>query len=341
MRIVIIASVETPRDNTLSDVRRVRITDELSGQRIDNFLLRELRGVPRSLVYRLLRRGEVRVNGGRIRQTYRLEAGDEVRLPPVRTGRGSEAQASDRVRSRLEAAILYEDDQLLVLDKPSGMAVHGGSGIGYGVVEALRQQRPENRFLDLCHRLDRDTSGCLLLAKRRSALRAVHELIRENRLDKRYLTLLRGRVTASPLPVEARLGRRQGKGGETFVRVVADGKPSRTVFRVRERFDGWTLAEAELITGRTHQIRVHGELIRHPVAGDERYGDADANRQLRELGLRRLFLHASRLVLPATDDTRALTVEAPLPHDLARLLERLRAAGASISREEVSDDGAS
>jgi 23S rRNA pseudouridine955/2504/2580 synthase len=329
MRIVIIACVETPRDNTLSDVRRVRITDELSGQRIDNFLLRELRGVPRSLVYRLLRRGEVRVNGGRIRQTYRLEAGDEVRLPPVRTGRGSEAQASERVRSRLEAAILYEDDQLLVLDKPSGMAVHGGSGIGYGVVEALRQQRPESRFLDLCHRLDRDTSGCLVVAKRRAALRAVHALIREGRVDKRYLALLRGRITMDPLPVEAKLGRRQGKGGETFVRVVADGKPSRTVFHIRERFDEWTLAEAELITGRMHQIRVHGEQVGHPVAGDDRYGDADANRQLRELGLRRLFLHASRLVLPATDDTPALTVEAPLPRDLTAVLERLQSLDGS------------
>lgn len=319
-----IAPAAMQLDNALSEVRRVRIPDDLAGQRIDNFLLRELRGVPRSLVYRLLRRGEVRVNGGRIRQTYRLQRGDEVRLPPVRTGRANETRASDRVLARLDAAILHEDDHLLVLAKPSGLAVHGGSGISYGIVEALRQLRPQAPFLDLCHRLDRDTSGCLVVAKRRSALRAVHALIREGRMEKRYLTLLRGAPETDPLPVEARLGRRPGKGGETFVRVVADGKPSRTVFHVRERFGGWTLMEAELLTGRMHQIRVHAALVEHPVAGDERYGDSQANRGLRELSLRRLFLHASRIALPATEDTPALTVEAPLPKELLSVLEHLR-----------------
>ncbi len=308
----------------MSEVRRVRIADELEGQRIDNFLLRELRGVPRALVYRLLRRGEVRVNGGRIRQTYRLRTGDEVRLPPGRTGRASETQASERILARLETAILHEDERLLVLDKPSGLAVHGGSGIAYGIVEALRQLRPRAQFLDLCHRLDRDTSGCLLVAKRRGALRAVHALVREGRMEKRYLALLRGQLEMDPLAVEARLGRRQGKGGETFVRVVADGKPSRTVFHARERLDGWTLVEAELITGRMHQIRVHGALVEHPVAADSRYGDPQANQALRGLGLRRLFLHASRIALPATEDTPALTAEAPLPKQLLSVLERVR-----------------
>ncbi len=310
----------------MSQVRRVCVPAELEGQRVDNFLLRELRGVPRTLVYRLLRKGEVRINGGRIRQTYRLGAGDEVRLPPVRTGKAAEARPSDRVLQRLEAAILYEDERLLVLDKPSGLAVHGGSGLAYGVIEALRQLRDDTPCVDVAHRLDRDTSGCLIVAKRRSAHRTLHAHIREGRLEKRYCTLLRGRMSAARVPVDARLARRTGKGGESYMCVAVDGKPSRTVFHRREHLGDWTLAEAELLTGRMHQIRVHAAAIEQPVAGDTRYGDEHANRVLRDLGLRRLFLHASAIALPAVDGVPALAVEAPLAPELQAVIARLAEA---------------
>lgn len=307
----------------MAGVRHIDVSAEFEGQRIDNYLRRELKGVPKTRLYRLLRRGEVRVNGRRARPDYRLRPGDRLRLPPVREGRGSVQQPSERVLRRLEAAILHEDDRLIVLDKPSGLAAHAGSGIGYGVVEAMRVLRPQASFLDLAHRLDRDTSGCLLIAKRRSTLKHLHALLREGLIDKRYHALLVGRLAPDRLAVDAPLGRRRGPGGESFVRVTADGRPSRSVFHVLERPGGdWTLAEVGLETGRMHQIRVHAAHIGHPVAADERYGDAVANAVLRRNGLRRLFLHAARLRFE-TQDGRMLDVSAPVPGDLRACLRRI------------------
>lgn len=307
-------------------IRHIDIPAELAGQRIDNYLLRELKGVPRTRIYRLLRKGEVRVNGGRARPTYRLQAGDRLRLPPVRTGAGSVTTPSERVLARLRAAVLYEDDRVLVIDKPSGLAAHGGSGLAYGVVEALRALRPELPFLDLAHRLDRDTSGCLMLAKRRSALRALHALLRGDGVEKRYLALLRGDPGRGARVVAEPLARRQGPGGEGVMQVAADGKPARTVFRPRSRHGGWTLVEAELHTGRMHQIRAHAAHIGHPVAMDPKYGDPEADRTLRELGLKRLFLHAHRVRFQLPGDAE-LDVLAPLPEALASVLMALCEGG--------------
>ncbi len=300
-------------------VRHVEIDAEFAGQRLDNYLSRELRGVPRTLVYRLLRRGEVRVNGGRVKPAYRLQAGDDLRLPPVREGRGSTTEPSAQVLERLEQAVLHEDDELIVLNKPSGLAVHGGSGLGYGIIEAMRRLRPQCRFLDLAHRLDRDTSGCLVIAKRRSMLKAVHAALRAGEVDKRYHALLAGTLERRTQAVEARLERQKGRGGESVMRVSAAGKPARTVFHRERTLPGWTLVEAELHTGRMHQIRAHAAHMGHPVAGDRRYGDKAGNREARQAGLKRLFLHAASLTLPHGP----LTVRAPLPGDLEDVLRRL------------------
>lgn len=309
----------------MASVRTETVPEELAGQRIDNYLLRALKGVPRTRIYRLLRRGEVRVNGGRVRPTRRLSAGDQVRIPPVREAAGAETmQPSGQVVGRLEAAILYEDDRLLVIDKPSGLAVHGGSGIAYGVVEALRVMRPRAKFLDLAHRLDRETSGCLVLAKRRSTLRELHALFREGQVDKRYLALVHGRFGAGTRRVEAPLRPEPGKGGERVMRVHADGLAARTDFRCLQSYESWSLVEAVLHTGRMHQIRAHAASIGHPVAMDRRYGSPAADREVRALGLRRLFLHAARLSFEAPG-TGAMTIEAPMPDALGAVLRRLAA----------------
>ena len=304
-------------------VRHVQIGVEEAGQRIDNYLLRELKGVPKSRIYRLLRKGEVRVNRGRVEPTYRLQVEDEIRLPPVRVSAEDETQPGSRLLESLENAILYEDDRVLVLNKPSGVAVHGGSGVAHGVIEALRTLRPTAPFLELVHRLDRDTSGCLMLAKRRSALRELHGLLRERAMDKRYLALLAGRLPRGRIPVEAALDRFELRGGERMVKVSDEGKHSRSVFRAIERFPTATLAEVDIATGRTHQIRVHAAHLGHPVVGDEKYGDREINRDFRPLGLRRLFLHAHSLTVN-WPDAPALTVAAPLSEDLQRVLDRMK-----------------
>jgi len=317
-----------------SRVRRVRVAPDDAGQRIDNFLLRELKGVPKSRIYRLLRKGEVRVNGGRCDAVYRLQAGDEVRLPPVRQGLDEpEPGPSAGLQARLAAAVIYEDDRVLVLNKPAGVAVHGGSGIAHGVIEALRAARPNAPFLELVHRLDRDTSGCLLIAKKRSALRVLHELFRGDGVDKRYLALLSGRLPRGRIPVEAALDRFQLQGGERMVRVAEEGKASRSVFRAVQRFPDYTLAEVEISTGRTHQIRVHAAHLGHPIGGDEKYGDKTINKALRTIGLRRLFLHAHSLTV-AWPDAAPLQVTAPLAEDLARVIERLEKGNHEHERAE-------
>ncbi len=309
-----------------SAVRHLVVEPEFAGQRIDNYLMRLLKGVPRSYVYRILRRGEVRVNKGRIGASYRLAAGDLLRIPPVQISNREPGRPPTRLLQRLDRAILYEDDRFLVLDKPSGVAVHGGSGLSFGVIEALRVLRPDARQLELVHRLDRDTSGCLLISKRRSALRILHQLMRDNRVDKRYLALLAGPWRGSErVEVDAPLLKNTLKGGERMVRVDPRGKRAVTRFRVLRRFDDASLVEAQLLTGRTHQIRVHAAHLGMPILGDAKYGDGDANRAARELGLGRLFLHAASLRFRWPEEALDLRLEAPLEPALQALLERLPA----------------
>lgn len=315
---MIVSATEPPR------VQRLEIAAEFAGQRVDNFLFRHLKGVPKSRVYRMLRTGEVRVNGGRAKAEDRLEGGDVLRIPPVRTAeRETVAVAPPRLRERLEARILFEDAHLLALNKPVGLPVHGGSGQSTGVIESLRLLRPDARFLELVHRLDRDTSGILLIAKKRSALTALHELFRGEGMDKRYLALLTGAWARQRLLVDAPLEKNVRQGGERMVKVSRAGKSAQTEFRRLKRFDAATLVEARPFTGRTHQIRVHALHLGYPLAGDERYGDAEANRQFRSLGLRRLFLHAAELHFPHPASGETLHLVAPLDPELETVLEKL------------------
>lgn len=313
-------------------VQWLDISPEQAGQRIDNFLLRVLKGVPKSRVYRLLRKGEVRVNKGRIRPEYRLREGDTVRIPPVRVGDYATVRPSGTAVERLAGAVIYEDERLLVLDKPTGMAVHGGSGLDYGVIEALRALRPQAPYLELVHRLDRDTSGCLMVAKKRSELRTLHELLRSGAVRKRYLLLAKGDWRQGPWKVDAPLKKNQLSGGERIVRVDPGGKPAVTRFRHLETFAcGASLMEADLETGRTHQIRVHAAHGGHPLAADDRYGDPGFNRRMREFGLRRLFLHAHYLAFQDTDRGRAIEVSAPLSADLRAVVKKLEASPDTVT----------
>lgn len=314
-------------------VETVRISDATDGQRIDNFLIARMKGVPRSRLYRLLRRGEVRVNKGRVKPDYRLKPGDLVRIPPLRMADDVPCQSPPRpVLEALESAILYEDERLLVLDKPSRMAVHGGSGLAWGLIEAMRALRPEAPALELVHRLDRETSGCLLLSKDRRVLGELHRLIRDQAVDKRYLALLVGKMRAKQQWVDAPLRKNLLQGGERVVRVDSGaGRPARTLFRRLRRIGDFTLVEAAPVTGRTHQIRVHAAHLGLPVAGDEKYGADEGNRRLRGLGLKRLFLHASALTFTPTFARGPLHVEAPMPaalQDLVHALEGHRETGA-------------
>jgi 23S rRNA pseudouridine955/2504/2580 synthase len=312
-----------------SAVHILNIESGYDGQRIDNFLINYLKGVPKSLVYRILRRGEVRVNKGRIKANYRLRTGDQVRIPPVRMAeKDTQERVDSRQLDRLEKAIIFEDKRLLVLNKPSGVAVHGGSGLSFGAIEALRQLRPEERELELVHRLDRETSGCLLIAKRRSALRTLHELMRSNGIDKRYIALVQGHWGRDRIEVDAPLLKNTLQGGERMVMVDPRGKESVTRFSVRERMAELMLVEARLMTGRTHQIRVHAAHLGTPILGDEKYGDASANRDMKASGLKRLFLHAETLKFRWPDEGRDQVFRAPLEPALEELLQRLRVKGA-------------
>lgn len=302
-----------------------------AGQRLDNFLIAKLKGVPRSHIYRILRRGEVRINRGRRPPEYRLQAGDVVRIPPLRLAAPKPGPAAARLaRLQLEARILYEDDDLLVVDKAAGMAVHGGSGVSFGLIEALRALRPQARFLELAHRLDRDTSGCLLVAKRRPALLALHAGLRVGTIDKRYLALVQGRFGPEPLQVRARLHKYELRYGERMVEVAAGGKDAATHFAPRRRFADCTLVEIRLLTGRTHQARVHAAHAGHPIAGDPKYGAREFDRRMRRLGLGRLFLHASQLAFAHPLSGEKLLVKSRLPADLRAVLERLEKDEASL-----------
>ncbi|XBS71857.1 23S rRNA pseudouridine(955/2504/2580) synthase RluC [Acerihabitans sp. KWT182] len=307
-------------------VQFITISADQAGQRIDNFLRTRLKGVPKSMIYRIVRKGEVRVNKKRVKPEYKLEHGDELRIPPVRQSEPEQAPVSvhlEKVAS-LAQAVLYEDEHVLVLNKPSGTAVHGGSGLSFGVIEGLRALRPAAHFLELVHRLDRDTSGVLLVAKKRSALRLLHEQLRMKGMQKDYLALVRGEWPSHNKAVSASLVKNILASGERIVRVGADGKPSETRFKVEERFSRATLMKASPVTGRTHQIRVHAQYAGHPIAFDDRYGDAEFDRFLKDTGLRRLFLHAAALRFehPATGET--MRIEAPLDSELRQCLAYLR-----------------
>ncbi|MCG3170315.1 MAG: Ribosomal large subunit pseudouridine synthase C [Pseudomonadales bacterium] len=309
-------------DAQTARVELVDIGSEHAGQRLDNFLLARLKGVPRSRVYRIVRSGEVRVNSARARPDQRLAAGDRVRVPPVRVAERVVAEPGAALQQTLRDRILYEDAALLVVDKPSGLAVHGGSGLSLGLIEALRAMRPDCASLELVHRLDRETSGCVMIARKRSLLRHLHEALREGTITKTYTMLVAGRWPKRLTRVAAALEKNTVRSGERVVRANGDGKASETLFRVLEHYRDATLLEARPLTGRTHQIRVHAQVSGHPVAGDEKYGEREFNKRMREAGLRRLFLHASaiELVLP---DGRPLRVAAPLDPALEHFLETL------------------
>lgn len=311
---------------SFNQVQFVTIDGDEAGQRIDNFLLARLKGVPKSMIYRIIRKGEVRVNKGRIKPEYKLNAGDSIRIPPVRVSEKEEVAVSPKLDkvAALANCILYEDDHLMLINKPSGTAVHGGSGLSFGVIEGLRALRPEARFLELVHRLDRDTSGVLLIAKKRSALRALHEQLRLKQMQKDYLALVRGQWQSHTKVVQAPLLKNILQSGERVVKVSNEGKPSETRFKVEERFEFATLVKASPVTGRTHQIRVHALHAGHPIAFDDRYGDRDFDAQLVETKLKRLFLHASSLTFTHPSTGEQMRIEAPMDNQLRHCLQVLR-----------------
>ena len=307
-----------------SPVRLETIDDDQAGQRIDNFLLTKLKGIPKSHIYRLLRKGEVRVNKGRIKPVYRLKSGDIVRIPPVRQGeRANKVTPDQLVLRRLESSILFEDKHFLILNKPTGIAVHGGSGLAYGIIEGLRALKPEEKYLELVHRLDRETSGCLIIAKRRSFLRALHEQLRNKQTEKRYLALVRGEWTDGERRINAPLYKNVLQSGERLVRVNQQGKEACSIFIPKIRSHKASLMELIPVTGRTHQLRVHAAHINYPIAGDTKYGDENFNKVMRSIGLKRLFLHAHfiRFQLP---DGQNREFSAPLPEELQKVVDKIQ-----------------
>jgi 23S rRNA pseudouridine955/2504/2580 synthase len=290
--------------------RWIVVGEESEAQRIDNFLLRELKGVPKSHVYRVLRSGEVRVNSGRVKPDYRLQVGDRVRIPPVRL---SERRASARP---LDLPIAFEDASLLVIDKPSGIAVHGGSGVSFGVIESLRAARPQAKFLELAHRLDRDTSGLLILCKKRSALVELHRMLREGEVHKTYLAVVKGALAKKSLELRESLHKYVTASGERRVTVQPEGRAALTRVKRLKTSKDFSLLEVELLTGRTHQIRVHLAHAGHPIVGDDKYGDFALNRQVKQ----RLLLHAAKLVFRHPSTGEPITLESPVPAEMKAFL---------------------
>ena len=307
-------------------VQLFEVSSELAGQRIDNYLRTLLKGAPKTFIYRILRKGEVRVNKGRIKPDYRLQAGDIIRVPPMRLPEKDEpAPVSQALAELMEAAIVYADKTLIVINKPAGIAVHGGSGVSLGVIEVFRQIRPDAKDLELVHRLDRDTSGLLMIAKRRSMLRHLHEALRGDGVDKRYHALVRGHWPAAKKQIRAPLMKNNLRSGERMVEVNVEGKDALTEFRVLRRYgDFATLVEAKPVTGRTHQIRVHAKHAGHSIAGDPKYGDEAFSREIRDLGGKRLFLHAASLNVPLPNG-ETLQLTAPVDETWAATLSRLDA----------------
>ncbi len=307
----------------LAGVQQVTISENETGQRIDNYLFRFCKGVPKSHIYRILRSGEVRVNKKRVDQTYRLKTDDVIRIPPIRL-----AQRQEKYIPHARFDILFEDEYLLIINKPAGIAVHGGSGVDFGVIEQIRSSRPELKYLELVHRLDKETSGILMLAKKRSALRQIHEQMRAGSIDKRYQTLVKGNWTNQRQHVKLPLFKYLTAEGERRVRVQENGIASHTIFNVLERYNGFTLLEAELKTGRTHQIRVHLAASGHVIVGDDKYGDFELNKRLQKVNetggtLKRMFLHAYRLSFVHPQTGEAMTITAPLPSECRHYLESL------------------
>jgi len=312
-------------DKKSYSVKFVDISAAQAGQRIDNFLLTLQKGVPKSRIYKAIRKGEVRVNKGRIKQTYKIQAGDNIRIPPLHTSEKSKiTTVSDRFRLQINDCIMLEDDALLVLNKPSGVAVHAGSNIEQGLIEALRIIRDDLPYLELVHRLDRDTSGCLLVAKSREALLNMQQQMKNHEIDKRYLTLLKGSWGSKERLIEQPLMKNSVSSGERMVIVDPEGKYSKTVFKPIESFVQAQLTEVILYTGRTHQIRVHSLYMGHPVAGDDKYGQRNFNRDMKKFGLKRLFLHAWKLGIAHPTTNQKLALEAPLPTQLENVVNKLR-----------------
>ncbi|MGB0664717.1 MAG: 23S rRNA pseudouridine(955/2504/2580) synthase RluC [Pontibacterium sp.] len=311
-----------------TSVTFVTVPDELEGQRIDNFLKTQLKGVPKSLIYRIVRKGEVRVNKKRIKPEYKLRAGDTVRIPPVRVAERAPAPVpSSGLTDTLNAAILYEDKDVIIVNKPSGLAVHGGSGVSLGLIEAFRQMRPECKFLELVHRLDRDTSGCIMMAKKRSALKFLHEALKGSRITKIYHALVEGAWASQDRRIEAPLLKNELKSGERIVKVDAEGKACLTEYKVLRRFGRVaTLVEARPITGRTHQIRVHCQFVGHGIAGDPKYSRDEFNKAMRGYGVKRLFLHAAQLRVPLPSGERII-IDAPLEEGLTQAIKALAKEG--------------
>jgi len=312
-------------NTTRHPVRLLTIDSGHAGQRIDNFLITTLKGVPKSLVYRLLRTGQVRANKGRIKQTYRLQLNDIIRIPPITvTAEGCQEAPSKGLCNAIIESIIFEDDDLIIIDKPSGIAVHGGSGVLHGVIEIMRTLRPDETGIELVHRLDRQTSGCLLLAKNRTTLLELHELLRENLLDKRYYALVQGYWRDDARAVDFPLSKNRNESGTRTVQVSHDGQASTTQFSVKRRFTHeMTLLEVKPLTGRMHQIRVHTAHSGHPIVGDEVYGKRTLNRQLKKQGLKRLFLHAHTLSFMLPSSMKKISVSAPLSPELETFLSSL------------------
>jgi 23S rRNA pseudouridine955/2504/2580 synthase len=315
------------KDLSKARVKLLEVGEEAATQRIDNFLLRQLKGVPKSHVYRVLRSGEVRVNSGRVRADYRLQAGDRVRIPPVRISARAETRPKPRT---IPLPVVYEDAALLIIDKPAGVAVHGGSGVSYGVIESLRAARPEAKFLELAHRLDRDTSGLLAIAKKRAALVELHRMLREGEIEKVYVAAVKGRWSGGEREIRVPLHKHVTASGERRVSVHADGQTAATRVKPLALGADFSLLEMRLLTGRTHQIRVHLAHSGHPILGDDKYGDFELNREMAKRGVKRLLLHARRLAMRHPVSGERLQVEAPLPEDMRRFVDehfaRLRAA---------------
>lgn len=311
-----------------SVVNLLEIDETSAGQRVDNFLAKTLKGVPKSHIYRILRSGEVRVNSKRVDASHKLEMADMVRVPPVRMAELKTEAASQRpVTAKFEDAVLYEDDAMLVIDKPAGFAVHGGSGVSRGVIEQLRLERPHAKFLELVHRLDRETSGVLMLAKKRSALVALHEAMRRDQMDKRYVMLVHGVWKDKKRRVVLNLQKHVSANGERRVSVQpddhADSQVSETIFHLRQHLGDFSLLEAQLITGRTHQLRVQLAHLGFPIAGDDKYGDFALNKALQKKGLKRMFLHSAETGIRHPLSGEKLKLVAPLPKELQRFIQAL------------------
>lgn len=308
----------------MQTIQYFTVTNDASGQRLDNFLVSRLKGLPKSRLYRIIRKGELRINKKRVKPDYRLQEGDIIRIPPLRLPAPIEKKILNaKLAELLEKSIIFEDKYFIVLNKPSGMAVHGGSGIHLGIIEAIRLLRPQLKFLELVHRLDRDTSGCLLIAKKSSILKELHELLRSGQIKKTYIALVAGHWPKSLHKIDAPLYKNQLQSGERIVLVQKEGKISLTEFSVQQYYTESTLIAAMPITGRTHQIRVHTQFAQHPIIGDEKYGEKEMNKKMRQLGCKRLFLHASQLEFTLGSTGKTIKLAAKLPEDLNQILTNL------------------